>query len=102
MTLRKPIKGASIDTMKKWIKHIFTVDNVFNFSPHSCWGASSSKTKPIDVNIDEMIRKGRCKNKKNFFRCFDEEITEYVPADIDFIRICRVWNNVKFLYSVSN
>ena len=33
---RKPFKGASIDTMQRWIKDIFIVNNIVNyFSPHS-------------------------------------------------------------------
>ena len=46
ITHRKPFKGASIDTMRRWIKDIFVV-NIVNFSPHSCGAASSSKVKQI-------------------------------------------------------
>ena len=52
ITLRKLFKGASIDTMRRWIKYIFIVNKIVNFSPHSCRAASSSKEKRIDVNID--------------------------------------------------
>ena len=58
ITHRKPFKGASIDTMRRWIKDIFIVNDTVNFSPHSCWVASSSKAKQVDVNIDEIIRRG--------------------------------------------
>ena len=51
ITHRKPFKGASIDTMRRWIKDIFIVNNILNFSPHSCWVASSSKAKHIDEII---------------------------------------------------
>ena len=66
MTHRKPFKGVSIDTMRIWIKDIFIVNNIVNFSPHSCQAASSSKAKQIDVNIDEIISRGCSKNRKNF------------------------------------
>ena len=94
ITLRKPFKGAFTDTKRRWIKDIFIVNNIVNFSPHSCRAASSSKAKCIDVNIDEIIRRGCWKNRKNFFKYYDKEITEYAPDDIDFNRISRVNNNV--------
>ena len=53
--------------------------------------ASSSKPKRIDVNIDEIIRRGCWKNQKNLFKYYDREITEYAPDDIDFNRICRIY-----------
>ena len=37
ITLKKPFKGASIDTMRIWVKDIFTLNNNVDFSPHSCW-----------------------------------------------------------------
>ena len=42
ITLRRPFKEASTNTMTKWIKDFFTVNNIANFSPHSCRVASSS------------------------------------------------------------
>ena len=36
ITHRKPFKRVSIDTMRRWIKDIFMVNNIVNFSPHSC------------------------------------------------------------------
>ena len=89
ITHRKSFKGASIDTMRQWIKDIFIVNNIVNFSPHSCRAASSSKAKQIDVNIDEIIRRGCWKNRKNFFKFYDKEITEYSSENIDFNRICK-------------
>ena len=80
--------------MRRWIKDIFIVNNIVNFSPHSCQAASSSKAKQIDVNIDEIIRKGCLKNRKNFFKSYVKEITEYASEDIDFNRICKANNNV--------
>ena len=90
---RKIFKGASIDTMRRCIKDVFIVNDIANVSPYSCRVASSSKAKRIDVNIDEIIRRGCWKNRKNFFKYYDKEITEYVSEDIDFKRICRVNNN---------
>ena len=47
------------------------MNNIVDFSPHSCPAASSCKKKKkkcIDVNIDEIIRRGCWKNWKNVFR----------------------------------
>ena len=93
ITYRKIFKGASIDTMRRCIKDVFIVNDIVNFSQYSCRVASSSKTKRTDVNMDEIIRRGCWKNRKNFFKYYDKEITEYVSEDIDFQRICRVNNN---------
>ena len=93
ITHRKPFKGASIDTMRRWIKDIFIV-NIVNFSLQSSRAASSSKAKQINVNIDEIIRRGCWKNWKNFFKFYDKEITEYASGDINFNRFCKANNNV--------
>ena len=88
-----------MDTMRRWIKDIFTVNNIVNFSPHSCQAASSSKAKHIDVNIDEIIRRGCWKDRKNFLKLFlliyelsgcGFKSSCYAPDDIDFNIICRV------------
>ena len=80
--------------MRRWIKDIFIVNNIVNFSPHSCWAASSSKAKQIHVNIDEIISRSCWKNRKNVFKFYDKEITKYATEDIDFNRICKANNNV--------
>ena len=80
--------------MRRWIKDIFLLNNIVNFSPHSCRVASSSKAKRIDVNINEIIRRGCWKNWKNFFRYYDKGKTKYASDDINFNRIYRVNNNV--------
>ena len=38
ITFRKPFKEASTDTVRRWIKDIFIVNNIVNFSSHSCRG----------------------------------------------------------------
>ena len=59
--------------MRTWIKDIFTVNNIVNFSPHSCQKASSIKVNGIDVNIDEIIRTGCWKNRKNILNTMTEK-----------------------------
>ena len=89
---RKPFKGASIDTMRRWVKDTFMINNIVSFSPHCCWAASSSKAKHIDVNIDEITRRGCWKNRKNFLKFYDKEITEYASEDIDFVELIIMYD----------
>ena len=49
ITLKNPFKGASIDTMKRLVKDIFILNNIIDFSPHSCRAASTSKAKNMEV-----------------------------------------------------
>lgn len=87
--LRKPFNGASTDTMRRWMKEVFQKTNIVNFSPHSCRAASTSKAKSLDVNIDEIIKRGCWKNRKNFFKFYDKNIIEFAPDDIEFNKICQ-------------
>ena len=90
ITLKKPFKGASIDTMRRCVKDIFILNNIIDFSSHSCWAASMIKAKNMEVRIDEILKLGCWKNRKNFFIYYDKVIIEYAPDDIDFNRICQV------------
>ena len=90
ITPKKPFKGASIDTIRRWVKDIFILNNIIDFSPLCYRVGSTSKAKNMEVNIDEILRRACWKNHKNFFICYDKVITEYAPDDIDFNRICRV------------
>ena len=48
-----------------------------------------SKAKNIEFNIDDILKQGCWKNRKNFFLYYDKVIiTEYAPDGIDFNRIC--------------
>ena len=69
------------------------MNNIVNFSPHTCRAASSSKSKRTDVNINEILEEAIGKTEKNFSKYYDKEITEYARDDVDFNRICRV-NNI--------
>ena len=64
--LKKPFKGAAIDTMRRWVKDIFILNNIVDFSPHSCQAASTTNAKNMEVNIDEILKRGCWKNRKTF------------------------------------
>ena len=55
ITFKKPFKGASIDTMRRWVKDIFILKVIY-FSPHSYEAASASQAKSMEVNIDEILK----------------------------------------------
>ena len=65
-TLKISFKGTSTSPMRRWKKNIFTFDNIGDIFPHSCWAASTSKAKSIDVNVDEIIRKRCWQSRKKF------------------------------------
>ena len=65
ITLKKPFKGASTDTMG-WVKDIFTLNNIVDFSPHRCRAASTSKAKNTELNTDDILKRGSWKNRKTF------------------------------------
>ena len=92
ITLKKPFKEASVDTMGRWVKYIFILNNIVDFSPHSCRVASTSTAKNMEVNIDEILKQGCWKNRKNFFIYYDKVITEYAPDGTDFFK----FNSTKF------
>ena len=83
--LKKSFEGPFIDTIKRWVKDTFTLNNIIDFS--SCPAASMSKTKNIEVNIDGILKQGCWINRKNVFMYFDQVITEYALDDIGFKRI---------------
>ena len=64
--LKKPFKGAANDTMRRWVKDIFILNNIVDFSPHSCQAASTTNAKNMEVNIDEILKRGCWKNRKTF------------------------------------
>ena len=53
--LKKPFKGASIDTMRRWVKDIFILNNIVNFSPDSCRETSKSKAKNMMRYSNEVV-----------------------------------------------
>ena len=61
ITLKKPFKGALIDTVRRWVKDFIILNNI-DFSPHGCWAASTSKVKNMEVNIDKILKRGCWKN----------------------------------------
>ena len=61
--LKKPFNGAPIDTMSSWVKDIFTLNNIVDFSPHSCWAASTSIAESMELKRGF----GKIKKKNSYF-----------------------------------
>ena len=76
--------------MWRWVKYIFILNNIVDFSPHSCQAASTSKAKSMEAKLDDILKQGCLKNQEKLFIYYDKVITEYAQDDIDFNRICQV------------
>ena len=55
MYTEKPYRGASVDIKQRQAKNIFADNNIFVFSLHNCWTASTCKMNTSNVNVDENI-----------------------------------------------
>ena len=97
--LQKPFKCASTDTMRRWIKGEFVKNNIIEFSPHSCWAASTSKAKSIEVNIDDIITRGCWKRRENFFKFYDKNMVKFASDDMKFNCICQIYTLFTELYN---
>ena len=87
ITHGKPRKAATIDTLRRWVKNIFSDAGVINFSPHSCRSASTSKAKALNVDMEKILKQGCWKNLKTFKTFYNKEIINSVPENIDFYKI---------------
>ena len=81
ITYGKPFRMASADTIRRWIKDLFTTCKIYDFSAHSCRSASTSKAALI-MDIEDVIKKGCWKNARTFLEFYDKEII--VEKEIDF------------------
>lgn len=82
ISLSKPYKGISANTIRRWIKDLFTECKIFDFSAHSCRSASTSKAKELGVEVERIMKKACWKNSKTFYTHYQKEIA--VDDDVDF------------------
>ena len=86
ITYRKPYHTASIDTLRRWIKEIFTQTNSMeNFSPYSCRSASTTKTFNMCLEIMDILRKSCWSNAKTFLQHYKKEMICYEGVDFNKI-----------------
>ena len=83
ISLSKPYRGISTDTIRRWVKDLFSECNIFDFSAHSCRSASTSKAKELGVEIDTIMKKACWKNSKTFYHHYQKDII-VDEEDIDF------------------
>ena len=77
ITYKRPYKAASINTLRRWVKNIFQETNIYNFSPHICRVASTSKRNMLNLDISEILKRGSWKNAKTFYQFYNKQIIPY-------------------------
>ena len=71
------------------MKEVFVKNNIIDFFPYGYRAVSTSKTKIIEVNIDDIIHHNVVvKIRKTFFKFYDKNIFEFAPHGMDFNRTC--------------
>ena len=88
LTYGKPYKPAAIDSIRRWVKELFTEANIFEFTPRSCPAASTGKANYLNVSIEDILKKGCWKNAQNFYKYYNKEIL-FQADDADFQRILQ-------------
>ena len=76
ITHRKPYKATYIDTIRRWIKELFTSCGLFNFTPHSCRAASTSKADTLNIDLDIILQKACWKNENTFYNYYSKNIMD--------------------------
>ena len=89
ITYGKPYKPASPDPIHGWVKGLFTDAKIWYFTLRSCLAASTSKEMDMNINIEDILRKGCWKNANKFYRFCHRNIL-YRADDVDFQKIIDV------------
>lgn len=74
ITNKKPYRPASIDTLRRWVKNMFSKAGIINFSPHSCRAAATSKAEMVNVDLEEILKKACWSNAKTFHQHYKKDI----------------------------
>ena len=90
VTYGKPYKGSSPDTIRRWIKDLFTTCKIFDFSAHSCRSASTSKAAKLGMDMDDIVSKACWKKETTFQRFYNKEII--INKEVDFNVLIEVDN----------
>ena len=85
LTYGAPTRPASIDTMRRWVKELFKDCNIFEFSPHSCRSASTSKAAKINIDIEKILKVACWKTEQNFLKFYNREILTENVNDLNKI-----------------
>ena len=49
---------ASSGTIRIWIKDLFTTCKIYDFSAHSCRSVSTLRAAAINMDIEDILKKG--------------------------------------------
>ena len=63
---QEAMEGASVDAMKRWVKNIFTLNNIVDFSSHSCQTGSIVKQRTWTSTLTICSNKVVGKTEKTF------------------------------------
>jgi len=68
-------------TLRRWVKQTLTKAGIYNFSPHSCRSASTSKASSINIDLEEILKKACWSNAKTFRNHYQKEIIALEDMD---------------------
>ena len=80
---------GSVDTLRRWIYDLISVLQLLkDITPHSCRAAATSKSKKLNINTEDILKQGCCKNMKTFKKHCEKETIYYADDDdVDFMKI---------------
>ena len=92
ITYGKPSRAATIDSMRRWVKHLFIEMSILKqYIPHTCRSAATRKANQLNVDTAKILKQGCWKNAKTFFNSYKKDIVYYAPEDVEFMSILT-WN----------
>lgn len=78
ISLTKPYKGVSKDSISRWIRKTMGLAGIDNkvYSSHSTRSASTSKAKQVGLPVDIILNRARWTNATTFGRYYDKKIED--------------------------
>ena len=88
ITYGKPSRAAAIDSMRRWVKHLFIEMSILKqYIPDTCRSAATRKANQLNVDTAKILKQGCWKNSKTFFNFYKKDIVYYAPEDVEFMSI---------------
>ena len=85
VTTKKPHKGASSETLARWIKDMLKLSGIDSgrYTAHSCRSASTSKASFLGLSIKTILKSASWKRVDTFRKHYLREIKENYPEEQD-------------------
>ena len=76
LTLKKPYKGVSRDTISRWLKNVLRLSgiDITHFKPGSTRAASTSKASQEGASIDELLKAAGWSNESTFVKYYKKQV----------------------------